>query len=339
MRKTIKTIAIAGGTIAASLGVALAQDKVEVPVATWGSPSHINVATFVGKLTDVLKAETEGRISVRHFPSGQLAEDADMPVALTSGSVKFGWVTLNNWSGIVEDVKIADAPAGLTMTQLEEATDAENGIKAVLDRQLREKGVTLLAVTPLGPTVFVTNEPAVAPSDFAGKKIRVYSEGTAALAQAIGAAPVQLPFADVYTALQRGTIDGAITGFQGVGSQKMFEVANHVLVPASFTGAGGYQAWIANLDWWNSLADPDRDIIANAVREAEVYSRTQIIEDRKNLAAQYEQEGMTVVELTPEMPAYEAWVEATRPLMEAAEQSLSEEILQPVRQAAEKGSQ
>lgn len=338
MQKLLTGLAFAGGLAIATVGSASAQDKLEVPVATWGSPSHINVATFVGKLTEVLEAESDGRITVRHFPSGQLAEDADMPVALTTGAVKFGWVTLNNWSGLVEDVKIADAPAGLTMAQLEEATDAENGIKAVLDAQLRQKGVTLLAVTPLGPTVFVTNESAIAPGDFAGKKIRVYSEGTATLAQAIGAAPVQLPFADVYTALQRGTIDGAITGFQGVGSQKMYEVASNVLVPASFTGAGGYQAWIANLDWWNGLPEGDREIVARAIRVAEVYSRAQIIADRKNLGAQYEKEGMTVVDLTPDMPEYAAWVEATRPLMEAAEQSLSAEILAPVKAVAEKAN-
>lgn len=338
MRKFIFTMAVAGA-LAIATTATLAQDSLEVPVATWGSLSHINVTTFVGRLSEELKAKSNGRILVRHFPSGQLAEDADMPAALTAGAVKFGWATLNNWSGIVEDVKIADAPTGLTMQQLEKATDAEGGIKAVLNAQLREKGVILLAVTSLGPTVFVTNKPAIAPRDFTGMKIRVYSEGTAALAQALGAAPVQLPFADVYTALQRGTIDGAIIGFQGVGSQKMYEVANHVLVPASFTGAGGYQGWIANLDWWNGLAEADREIIASAIREAELYSRDQIIKDRENLAFQYENVGMTVVELSPDMPEYQDWVKATQPLMEAAEQSLTLEILAAVRQVAEEARQ
>ncbi|MCB1461183.1 MAG: TRAP transporter substrate-binding protein [Nitratireductor sp.] len=338
MRNYFTTLALAGGLAIAGLSTAMSAEPIEVPVATWGSPNHINVSTFVGKLTELLEAETDGRITVKHFPSGQLAEDADMPLAIPAGSVKFGWVTLNGWSGVFPDVKIADAPAGLTMKQLEAATDAENGIKAVLDAQFREKGSTLLAVTPLGPTVFVTNEPAIAPSDFTGKKIRVYSEGTAALAQAIGAAPVQLPFADVYTALQRGTIDGAITGFQGVGSQKMYEVAKYVLVPASFTGAGGYQGWVANLEWWEGLPGADREIISKAIRDAEVYSREKIIEDRANLAAQYEAEGMTVVELTPDMPEYQAWVEATKPLMDEAEKALSADILAPVKAEAAKAN-
>ena len=330
-------IAASALLMASSLALA-AQGAValEVPVATWGSPNHINITTFVGRLTECLAAKAGDSITIHHYPSGQLANDADMPVAIPTGVVKFGWVTLNGWSGLIPDVKIADAPEGLTMKQLEEATDAPDGIKAVLDKKMREKGATLLAVTPLGPTVFVTNKPAKAPSDFKGMKIRVYSEGTASLAQAIGAAPVQLPFADVYTALQRGTIDGAITGFQGVGSQKMHEVAKYLLVPASFTGAGGYQGWVANAEWWDGLPDKDRTILSGCIPDAEVYSRAKIIEDRNNLADEYRKQGMTVVDLAPDLPEYALWIEATKPLVDAAEKELSPEILAPVKAAKAK---
>lgn len=326
MRNTLRTLA----TLTAFSVATIASAETEVPVATWGSPNHINVSTFVGKLTEELANMSGGEMTVRHFPSGQLAEDADMPVAIATGKVALGWVSLNGWSGVIPDAKIADAPTGLTMEQMEQATDAENGIRAVLDAQLAEKGMRLLAVTNLGPTVFVTNREVRSPEDFEGMKIRVYSEGTAQLVQALGAAPVQLPFAEVYTALQRGTIDGAVTGFQGVASQKMYEVASHVLVAGSFTGTG-YQAWVANAEWLADLTDEERAILENAVRAAELYSRTEIIADRQSLAATYQAEGMTVTELTPEMPEYAAWVEATAPLMQAAEENLSAEIIAPVK--------
>lgn len=331
MRTLFKTLTIAAAVGLAPTSLVSAADELVVPIATWGSPTHINIETFVGKLEEVLAATDGGRISIKHYPSGQLAEDADMPIAIPSGKVKFGWVTLNGWSGVSQDVKIADAPAGLTMQQLEQATDAEDGLKAVLDRQFRAKGTTLLAVTPLGPAVFVTNKPAISPADFDGMIIRVFSEGLATLSQAIGAAPVNMPFADVYTALQRGTIDGAITGFQGVASQKMYEVAQYLLIPASFTGAGGYQGWAANAEWWDGLDEADREILSKAIREAELYSRQQIVADRENLADFYREKGMTVVELTPDMPEYAEWVAVTTPLMEAAERELSPEILAPVK--------
>ena len=142
---------------------------------------------------------------------------------------------------------------------------------------------------------------------------------------------MKLPFADVYTALQRGTIDGAIVGFQGVASQKMYEVVKYLLIPASFTGAGGYQGWAANAAWWDGLAQADRAILSKAIREAELYSRQKIVEDRENLADFYRGKDMTVVELTPDMPEYAQWVAVTKPLMETAEKELSAEILAPIR--------
>lgn len=200
-------------------GGASAQSRLTLQVATWGSPTHVNIAEFVSPLEKYLEEKTGGRIGVRHFPSGQLAQDADMPVAIPTGRVQIGWVTLALWSGLVPDVRIGDAPTGLTMAEFAKAIDGSDGIKAVLARKFSEKGAKLFAVTDLGPAVIVSNKQILTPADLASVRIRVFSEGTASLFRALGAAPLQIPFADVYTALQRGTIDAALMGFQGIASQ------------------------------------------------------------------------------------------------------------------------
>src|SRR5690606_9468967 len=180
---------------------AAAAGKLTVPIATWGSPSHINIVQFVGPLEEILKRETDGRITVQHFPGGQIAEDADMPVAIPTGKVKMGWITISGWSGSVPDVKIGDAPTGLTMEQMARATDGEGGLKQALDEQFQAKGAKLVAVTDLGPPAIVSSKKIVGPDDLKGVKIRVYSEGGAELMRHLGASPVKMPFADVYTAM------------------------------------------------------------------------------------------------------------------------------------------
>jgi TRAP-type C4-dicarboxylate transport system substrate-binding protein len=277
-----------------------------------------------------LKERSGGRIALQHFPAGQLANDADMAVAIPTGKVKFGWTTLALWSGLVPDVKVADAPTGLTMQQLATATDGPNGIKAVLDRQFQTKAATLLAVTDLGPTVVVSNKPIMTPADLKNVRIRVYSEGTASLFKELGAAPLQIPFGDVYTSLQRGTIDAALIGFQGVQSQRMYEIAKFLLIPASFVGTG-LQGYAANLPWWQSLASADRALIAEGIGAAEKQCRAKIIEDRQTLAADYRAKGMTVTSLESSMPEYRVWAAATAPLLAHAEQQLSKDVMAPVR--------
>lgn len=321
------SMSMLGATAAAR---AMAQTRVTVPVATWGSPTHINIVEFLGPLERFLREKAGERIAIQHFPSGQLANDADMAVAIPTGKVKVGWTTLALWSGLVPDVRVGDAPTGLTMEQFAAATDGPGGIKEVLDRQFRAKAATLLAVTDLGPVVIVSNRRILVPTDLKGVRIRVFSEGTAALFRELGAAPLQIPFGDVYAALQRGTIDAALIGFQGVQSQRMYEISKFLLIPASFVGTG-LQAYAANLPWWMSLAAGDRAILTEGMKAAEAYCRRMIIEDRQKLAAEYQSRGMTVTSLASSMPEYKIWAEATAPVLAQAEKTLSAEIMAPIR--------
>ncbi|KAB2849681.1 MAG: TRAP transporter substrate-binding protein [Hyphomicrobiaceae bacterium] len=316
-----------------SLGLpssARAQARLTIPIATWGSPTHINIVEFVGPLEAFLKQKSQGQLAVQHFPAGQLANDADMAVAVSTGKVKLGWSTLALWSGIIPDARVADAPTGLTMQQFAAATDGADGIKAVLDKQMQAKGAKLLAVTDLGPVVIVSNKKVLTPADLKGVRIRVFSEGTASLFRELGAAPLQIPFGDVYTSLQKGTIDAALIGLQGVQSQRMYEIAKFLVIPASFVGTG-LQGYVGNLAWWNGLAEADRKIVGEGIGVAEAHCRSKIIDDRQKLAADYRGRGMTVTSLEASMPEYKAWAAATAPVLAKAEQTLSKEIMAPVR--------
>jgi len=325
------------------LGAGLAADvqasdaKLTVPVATWGGPNHDNIVHFVPPLQQSLIRQSGGKIDLRHYPAGQLAEDVDMPIAIPTGKVRFGWTTVAGWSGVIPDVGIIDRPTGLSMHQMARAADMEGGIKEVLDRQFREKGATLLALTDIGPPALVSNKEVLKPSDLEGLRVRVYSEGSAQMARAFGAAPLQMAFADVYTAMQRGTIDAAMMGFQGVASQRMNEVASHVLVPASFFGTG-LMGWAANREWWDGLAPEDREIVGTGIREAELIARYEIIRIREGLADQYRELGMEVTILDPSMPEFELWQAATQPLWEQAKQDLSADVIAPVEKVRAEGS-
>lgn len=324
--------ALAGSLCLASAWTAdsRAEDaELTVPVATWGSPNHDNIVHFVPPLAESLNRQTGGRIDIRHYPAGQLAEDVDMPIAIPTGKVKFGWTTVAGWSGTVPDVGIIDRPTGLTMMQLARASDMQGGIREVLDKQFQEKGATLLALTDIGPPALVSNKKITKPSDLKGMRVRVYSEGSAQMARAFGAAPLQMAFAEVYTAMQRGTIDAAMMGFQGVASQRMNEVAGYVLVPASFFGTG-LMGWAANREWWDGLDDADRKTVNQAVREAELIARYEIIRIREGLAEKYREMGMEVTVLDDSMPEFALWQEATLPLWEQAKQDLSPEIVAPI---------
>lgn len=316
-------VALAVGLLS-SVTTVHAQETV-VPLATWGGANHIGVRQFVPALEEAIKANQPNKIKLQHFPGGQIGQDKDMPVGIPTGQVKFGWITVNGWSGTVPDTKVMDAPTGLTMAELDALIDRPDGLMKVLQAKFEAKNAVLLGLADLGPPAVVSREPMKAPSDFKGKKVRVFSEGLAQAVRAFGGSPVTIPFSDVYSAMQYGTIDAAILGFQGVDSQRMYEVSKYVLVPASYLGTT-MMGWAANKPWLQSLPEQDRKALIKSVDEASHSNRKAIVEEITVLAKQYKDKGMTVTVLDPAMPEFAAWKSATAPLLDEALKQLSPDV-------------
>lgn len=300
--------------------------ETQVPLATWGGANHVSVREFAISMERALKEAGPHGLRFQHFPGGQLGQDKDMPMSIPMGQVKFAWITVNGWSGVVPDTKVMDAPTGLTMKQLDAVIEQPNGLFSVLKKRFADKRTTLLALADLGPPAVVSREPILSPQDFRGKKVRVFSEGQAEAVKSFGGSPVTIAFAEVYTAMQHGTIDAAILGFQGVDSQKMHEVGKHVLVPASFLGTT-MMGWAANPQWLASMPAADRDVFLKAVRRSELENRQAIVAEIETLTKLYKDRGLTVTFLNPEMKEYAAWRDATQPLLEKARKELSPEVV------------
>jgi TRAP-type C4-dicarboxylate transport system substrate-binding protein len=211
------------------------------------------------------------------------------------------------------------------MQQLDTLIDKPDGLMKALQAKFAAKNTVLLGLADLGPPALVSRELVKSPSDLKGKKVRVFSEGLAQAVRAFGGSPVTLPFSDVYSAMQYGTIDAAILGFQGVDSQKMYEVSKFVLVPASFLGTT-MMGWAANKPWLDSLPEADKKALIKSVDQASHENRKAIIEEIQVLAKQYKDRGMTVTILDPSMPEFAVWKTATAPLLEQALKQLSPDV-------------
>jgi TRAP-type C4-dicarboxylate transport system substrate-binding protein len=74
-----------------------------------------------------------------------------------------------------------------------------------------------------------TKKPVRSAADLKGQKVRVYGSAQTELARHLGMEPVAMAFAEVYTGLERGTIDAAITGSYPGFAIKLFEVSKYVV--------------------------------------------------------------------------------------------------------------
>ncbi|ARB45969.1 C4-dicarboxylate TRAP transporter substrate-binding protein [Alloalcanivorax xenomutans] len=114
----------------------------------------------------------------------------------------------------------------------------------------------------IGPGVLLSKgHPYMTPADFNGDKVRLASRWVkAALLEKWNVTPVNLTFPDIYTALERGTIDGAQSYLNNVLSYRHNEVIDHVVLPNI-----GQQMNIIvmNKRVYDSLSDEQRSVIAD----------------------------------------------------------------------------
>jgi TRAP-type C4-dicarboxylate transport system substrate-binding protein len=124
----------------------------------------------------------------------------------------------------------------------------------------------LLATAGL-PGAFLSTKPITKVDDLKGRKWRASSRWVLAFLKNAGATPVSVPWADVYMALQTGTIDGVLTNYDGAAMTKLDEPGSNVLVAKELWWATPF-LHLVNLDFWKGLPKDVQDGILKASANA-----------------------------------------------------------------------
>ena len=105
-----------------------------------------------------------------------------------------------------------------------------------------------------------TNPEIKTPKDFAGKKIRVFPPFIP-LIKAVEAVPINLPMGDIYTAMERGAVDGFVmTHFGFVKDFSWHEVSKYVIDYPLYQGTA---VILVNPEKWSQVpGDVQKEIIA-----------------------------------------------------------------------------
>jgi TRAP-type C4-dicarboxylate transport system substrate-binding protein len=103
-----------------------------------------------------------------------------------------------------------------------------------LAKLIDEKVNGVLLATAFQTDQFLFSKRAVRKmDDFKGMKVRVHSVAIAQLTAGLGADPLTIAFAEVYTGLERGTLDGGFTASGPGYSQKWYEVTKYLVGPVT----------------------------------------------------------------------------------------------------------
>lgn len=158
---------------------------------------------------DAIKQKSEGRVEIKYYPGGVMGDSATVLRKIKIGQLQGGAFTGSEASLIAKDAQIYSLPF---MFRDEAEID---GMRAQLDPLLKQQfsaqGYKLLGISGGGFAYLFSTRDIKGTADLAAAKVWVpQGDSIAEMAfKASGVAPIPLPLADVYTALQTGLVDTA----------------------------------------------------------------------------------------------------------------------------------
>lgn len=177
---------------------------------------------MMGKVIELM---TNGKYKVEVYASGQLGDEKEVIEQTIMNAIQIARVS-------VAPVQTFYDPIGVfTMPYLFRDEDhywkvLEGPIGEEILKGLEKIGLVGLCYYDAGARSFYTKKPVQKPEDLKGMKIRVQAnEVMIAMVNALGATGVPMAYAEVYTALQTGVVDGAENNPPSYYTARHFEVA------------------------------------------------------------------------------------------------------------------
>jgi len=248
-----------------------------------------------------------GKIKIVVHGGGSMFKDREIPEATMSGGCDLGISTANTWGKHARgmscfEVPFLIPPSVSTAKFVQETVD-------LFGKTLFAKGGKLLSYAYYGDLDgMVTAKIQVKkPGDVKGLKLRIYDRSLVAGLKANGAAPVVMSSKEVYIGLQRGVLDGAMSGISSVVHRKWMEVCDYVLVIPYFVCRPAHPFPIVmNRFVWQKMEPAAQKIITQVAEEARQFTAEDVKKAaKKNLALL--QSKVTVYELVVGSPEWKEW--------------------------------
>src|SRR5678815_3650864 len=129
----------------------------------------------------------------------------------------------------------------------------------------------------------------------AGLKIRVPAvPAYMATPKACGANTAPIAFAEVYLALQNGTVEAQENPLTTIEAKKFYEVQKHIVLTGHIVD---HLATIFSKQLWAKLSDEDKKIFTQVAQEAATRASAEIQAKEKELVEAFRQKGLTITEV------------------------------------------
>jgi tripartite ATP-independent transporter DctP family solute receptor len=256
---------------------------------------------------DEIKKRTNGKYEIQVFPASQLGNENQINEGLGLGTVDIIYTGVSFAGSIYKPIAITGAPFMLRDFEHWKAY-RDSSLFAEIAKGYDDKTKhKVSALTYYGQRHVTANKMITKPEDMKGMKLRVPPAPLFLMfTKSVGANATPIAFAEVYLALQQGTVDGQENPLPTIMAKKFYEVQSHIILTGHITEC---LATIMGSHVWSKLTPDEQTIFQDVLKQAAAKATDKIRASELVLADEFKKLGKTVV-----APDREAFRKAAIPL-------------------------
>lgn len=295
-----KFTSIAAATLLAA-AAALPNDGIAAEVkwkmaTSWGGGPLMEIgAKAFAQRVELL---TDGRVKIQVFPSGTLGKGLKVSETVRTGVAEVGHTWMGyDWGKDKTTVLFGGFAGSMDSERMLHWLYEAGGIEMWRQFRDQEFGVVSFPMFIRTAEAFLHSRKAVHTlDDLKGLKIRT-AGAWLEISKTLGAAPVTMPGAEVYTSLERGVIDATEWGtlYENI-SPGFNKIAKYVIIPGVHQPVAPFEV-LFNKDAWAKLSARDRELVQLAAKLVTFESWTRIGHEDAKALAYYRNAGNEIIEL------------------------------------------
>jgi tripartite ATP-independent transporter DctP family solute receptor len=225
-------------------------------------PVHQGMEVFAERLEEM----SDGTMTVRIFPDGQLGTEREVLELLQIGSIAMTKVSAATMANFAPEYEVLGVPylfrSQEHMFKVLKGPTGESILEAGSEYLL--KG---LCFYDAGSRSFYTvKKPVKSPEDLAGMKIRVMNhQMSVEMVNEMGASATPMAYGELYSALEQGVVDGAENNPPSFVTSGHYEIAKYYTLDEHSSIP---DVLVMGTQYWKTLSEQERGWVMAAARES-----------------------------------------------------------------------
>jgi len=258
-------------------------------------------------LVRIFAKEIGAEFDFQPFFGGSLYKQSTELVAVQRGNLEMANLPPSDFANQAPEFDILGAAY-----VIRDAAHLNRIFKSAVGETFRKAAREKLGVVILAPAYYGVRQLNLkgkkrirTPEDLAGVKLRMPAgEGWQFLGRSIGANPVPMAYAETYTGLQTGLVDGQDNPLVNTRLMKFHEVTNQIVLTGHNIGFG---LLIIRAQVFDALSPAQRQRLSAAAENSFAWSTAEYLKQEQDLVAYFKGEGLDVY--APDVQAFRAYAQ------------------------------